>query len=59
MLLVQRKRDSTRSVRIDWVFWEAVEARMNKACLGFSTSLGARLSKSRFVRAVVGFLMKC
>jgi len=43
---------------MDCVVWEAVEARMNKACLGFSTSLGARLSKIRFVRAVVGFLIK-
>jgi hypothetical protein len=41
---------------MDCVCWEAVEERMNSACLGFSISFGALLSRRRFVRAFVGFL---
>jgi len=46
----------TRSARMDWVCWEAVEQRTKMACLGFSMALGARLSSKRFIRAFLGFL---
>jgi hypothetical protein len=53
---VGAKEGLTRSERMDWVCWEAVVERTKTACLGFSTTLGARFSSSRFVRAFLGFL---
>jgi len=46
----------TKSARMAWVWAEAVEARTNTACFGFSMTLGARFSRSRFVLAFFGFL---
>jgi len=39
-----------------WVCEAAVEDRTKTACLGFSMSLEARFSSSRFVLAFLGFL---
>ena len=46
----------TRSLRIDWVWREAVEARTKTACFGFSTCLGDLFSNRRFVLGFLGFL---
>jgi hypothetical protein len=50
------RRSEYRSVSASWVFCEHEVPRRKSAFLGFSTGLGAFLSRARLERALRGFL---